>query len=141
MKTAKEQQIDAKRLARHYGARSHRRFRRYLRVALPVQAAYDCALIRIHRDRMLLLDRTSRRSIRDIRAREFERPPSVVAAAGVELGGMIGEGEEVPAKKLLVAKPRGFKLGLGLFEPALRDQHIGKTPPDLGVAAGKRRQE
>ena len=34
-------------------------------------------------NRMRLLDRTACRTIRDIRAREFERPPTVVAAAGV----------------------------------------------------------
>jgi hypothetical protein len=59
--------------------------------------------IGIHRDRMRLLDRTACRTIRDIRAREFERPPAAVAAAGVELRGMVCEGEQVSPKKLIEA--------------------------------------
>src|SRR5262245_59054731 len=42
-------------------------------------------------DRMRLLDRTACRPIRDIRARELERPPAVVAASGVELRSMVRE--------------------------------------------------
>jgi hypothetical protein len=54
---------------------------------------------------------------------------------------MVGEGEKVSAKKLLVANPCGFELCLGLFEPRLRDEHIGETPPDLRIAARQRWQE
>ena len=61
-------------------------------------------------------------TIRDIRASELERPPTVVAAAGVELRGMVREGELMSPKKLIEAKPCGVELCLGLFEPLLRDQ-------------------
>src|SRR5215469_3299723 len=47
----------------------------------------------------------------------------------------------MPSKKLIEAKPCGIELSLGLFEPALRNQHIGKTPIDFRIAARKRRQE
>ena len=67
-----------------------------------------------HRDRPRLLDRTACRTIRDIRAREFERPPAVVAAAGVELRGMIREGEPVSRKKLIEANTCGVELCLSL---------------------------
>ena len=87
-----------------------------------------------------LLERAARRTIRDIHARELERPPAVVAAAGVELRGMVREGEQVSPKKLIEAKPCGVELSLGLFEPFLRDQHVGKAPSDLRIAARKRRQ-
>ena len=101
----------------------------------------SCGLIGIAARSHEPAERTACRTIRDIRAREFERPPAVVAAAGVELRGMVREGEQVSLKKLLEAKPCGVELCLGLFEPPLRDQHVGKTPPDLRIAARKRRQE
>ena len=81
---------------------------------------------------MRLLDRTACRTIRDIRAREFERPPAVVAAAGVELRGMVREGEQVFPRSSSKPRPCGVELCLGLFEPLLRDQHVGKTPPTSG---------
>ena len=100
-----------------------------------------CGLIGDHRDCMLLLDRTARGTISDIRARELERPPAIVAAAGVELRGMVREGEQVFFKKLFKAGSCGIELCLGLFEPLLRDQHVGKAPTDLRIAAGERRQK
>jgi hypothetical protein len=48
----------------------------------------------IHCDHIRLLDRTSRRTIRDIHAREFERPLAIVSTAGIELRGMIREGDK-----------------------------------------------
>ena len=90
---------------------------------------------------MRLLECTTRRAIRDIRAREFERPPAVIAAASVELRGMVREGEQVSLKKLIEAKACGLELCLGLFEPALRDQHVGKTPPNLWIVARKHWQQ
>ena len=101
--------------------------------------ASGCGLIgSIHRDRMRLLDRTACRTIRDIRAREFERPPAVVAAAGVELRGMVREGEQVSPKKLFEAETCGVELCLGLFESSLarsarRQDATG--PPDRGSKA------
>src|SRR6516164_8920800 len=47
----------------------------------------------------------------------------------------------MPSKKLIEAKPCDIELSLGLFELALRNQHIGKTPIDLWIAARKRWQE
>src|SRR5215471_7031985 len=47
----------------------------------------------------------------------------------------------MPSKKLIVAKPCGIELSLGLFELALRNQHIGKTPIDFRIAARERWQE
>jgi hypothetical protein len=73
---------------------------------------------------MRLLDGTACGTIGDIRARELERPPAIVAAAGVELRGMVREGEQMPLKKLIEAGPRGIELPLGLFESFLRNQHI-----------------
>jgi hypothetical protein len=78
------------------------------------------------------------RTIRDIRARKFERPPAVVAAAGVELRGMVGEGEQVFLEKRLEAQSRGVELRLGLFSPFLRVSTIGKAPPHLWIAARER---
>src|SRR5262245_8545152 len=92
--------------------------------------------LRAHRrDRVRLLDRTACGTIRDIRPREFERSPAVVAATGVELRGMIREGEQMFSQKLIEATACGVELCLGFFEPFLRDQHVGKTPPDLRIAA------
>jgi hypothetical protein len=54
---------------------------------------------------------------------------------------MVCEGEQVSAKKLIEAKSCGLKLGLGFHEPPLGDQHVGKTPPDLRIAARKGWQE
>ena len=71
---------------------------------------------------MRLLDRTACRATRDVRAREFECPPAVVAAAGVELSSMVREGERVSPKKLIEAKPRGVELCLGL-ELLLQHKH------------------
>src|SRR5262245_50719136 len=90
---------------------------------------------------MRLLERTACRTIRDIRARELERAPQVVAAAGVELRGMIREGELVSVQKLFEAEACSVELCLRLFEPFLRDQHVCKAPPDLRIAARNRRQE
>ncbi|HEX3341444.1 MAG TPA: hypothetical protein VHT68_19985 [Pseudolabrys sp.] len=72
---------------------------------------------------MRLLDRTACRTIRDIRARKFKRPPAVVAAAGAELSSMLREGERVSPKKLIEAKPRGVELPFGLFELLLQHKH------------------
>ena len=77
---------------------------------------------------MRLLKRSTCRPIRDIRACKFERPLAVVAAAGVEFGGVIREGEHVSLKKTIETSPRGIELRLSFFKPVLRDQHIGKTP-------------
>jgi hypothetical protein len=71
-------------------------------------------------------------------ARELERPPVVVAAAGVKLRSMIREGEQMSSEQLFEARPCSFKLPLALFQPALRNQHIGKAPPGLRIAARKR---
>jgi hypothetical protein len=90
---------------------------------------------------MCLLDRTACRAICDIRAREFERPPAVVAAASVELRGMIRKGERVSPEKLIEANTCGVELYLGLFEPLLREQHVGQTPPNFRIAARQRRAE
>jgi hypothetical protein len=46
-------------------------------------------------DGVRVLEGTPCRAIRNIHARKFERPPAVVAAAGVELRGMVREGEPV----------------------------------------------
>ena len=90
-----------------------------------------------HRDRMRLFDRTACRTIRNINTREFQSPPTVVAAAGVELRGMVGERECVSPKEIIEATACGIELCLGLFEPFLRDQHVSKTPPDLRIPARK----
>jgi hypothetical protein len=86
---------------------------------------------------MLLPDRTACGTISDIRARKLERPPAIVAAAGVELCGKVREGQQMPSKKVIEAKPCGIELSLGLFELALRNQHIGKTSGSLLESAGK----
>src|SRR5262249_36369713 len=88
-------------------------------------------------DRMRLLDRAASRTIRDIRSGQLERPPEVVAAAGVEFRGVVREGEQVSPKKLLEAEPCGGELPLALVELSLRDEHISKAPPDLWIAARK----
>jgi hypothetical protein len=90
---------------------------------------------------MSLLDRTACRTIGDIHAREFERPPTVVTAASVELRGMVREGEPVSPKKPIEAYACGGELRLRLFESLLRDQRISKTPSDLGIAARQRPPE
>jgi hypothetical protein len=79
------------------------------------------SLVVIHRDGVRLLYRTTCGSVCDIRSREFERPPTVVAAAGVELCSVVREGEQVSAKKFFEARPCGVELRLCLFEPLLRD--------------------
>ena len=88
-----------------------------------------------------LLDGTARRAIGDIGARELERPPAIIAAAGVERRGMVRESEQMSPQELIEAGSRGIELSLGLFEPALRSQHIGQAPIDLWIAARKRWQE
>jgi hypothetical protein len=54
---------------------------------------------------------------------------------------VVRKGEQVSNKKLFEARPRGLELALGLFEPFLRHGHLGKTPVDLRLTAGKHRQE
>src|SRR5262245_41540953 len=89
------------------------------------------------RDGVRLLDRTARGTIRDIRPCEFERAPAIVATTGVELRGMIGEGEQMFSQKLIEANPGSVELCAGLCVSLLRDEHVGKTPPDLRIAARK----
>ena len=67
--------------------------------------------IDIHHYRLRLLYRTTCRTIRDTCAREFERPPAVVATAGIEFRSMVGEGEQVPLKKLIEAGGRQGGMG------------------------------
>src|SRR5262249_26181942 len=66
---------------------------------------------------------------------------AVVAAGGVELGCMVSEGEQVFSKKLIETAPCRVELRLGLFKPALRDQHVGKPPLDLRITTRERWQE
>jgi hypothetical protein len=80
----------------------------------------DAASSAIRCDRSRLLNRTPGRTIRDIRSRQLERPPVIVAAAGVELRGVICEGAQVSPKKLLEAKPCGVELCLAFPQPSLR---------------------
>src|SRR4029453_13250800 len=89
-------------------------------------------------DRVDLPDGTVRRTIRDICAGEFERAPTVVAAAGVELRGVVGEREGGPPKKLTEAEPAVIELLFDLVEPPLRDHDVGQTPPNLRITARKR---
>src|SRR5262245_47428458 len=88
-----------------------------------------------------LVHGAARRSIRDIQACQLERQPEVVAAAGVELGGMVGKGEPVSSEKSVEATPRGVELCLGLFEPLLRCEHVRETPPNLRIVARERWQK
>src|SRR5262249_55436041 len=83
------------------------------------------------RDRMSLFDRAACRSISDVRVREFECPPTVVAAAGIEFRRMVSESKQMFPEKLLETMARCVELCLGLFEPLLRDKHVGKMPLDL----------
>jgi hypothetical protein len=86
--------------------------------------ACGCGPMGFHRDRMRLFDRTACRTIRNINTREFQSPPTVVAAAGVELRGMVGKREYVSPKEIIEATACGVELCLGLFEPFLRNQHV-----------------
>ena len=88
---------------------------------------------------MGLLDRTARRTIRGIRAGEFEGSPTVVTAAGIEFRGMVGESERVSPKKRIEPEPCGVKLRFGLLKPPFRDHEVGQTPQNLRIAARKRR--
>src|SRR5262245_15700180 len=65
-------------------------------------------------DRTSLLDRPACRAVRDIRVREFERPPAVVAAARVEFCGMVGESEQVFPQQLIETPACGVERCLGL---------------------------
>src|SRR4030095_1266391 len=123
-----------------------RKSRDCVRVPYPLSLSFVVdgelyGFIGIRRNLVRLPDRTMCRTICDIRTREFERPPAVVSAGGVELRGMVRESEQVSLKKLIEAKARGVELCLRLFKPFLRDEHVGKTPPDLRIAARKRWQE
>jgi hypothetical protein len=80
-----------------------------------------------------MLDRPASRTIRGFDVRGFERPPAIIAAASVELRCMVCKSEQVFPKKLFETKSCGVELCLCLFEPPLRDQHIGKTPPNLRI--------
>src|SRR5262245_35656318 len=73
-------------------------------------------------DRILLVERTAGRTIRNIRAREVECPSEITAAAGIEFRTMVREGEHMFLEKLLEAKPCGFELSLAFFEPPLHNQ-------------------
>src|SRR5262249_13624253 len=88
-------------------------------------------------DGIRLLDRTACWTIRAGRALEFEGQAAGVAATGVELRGMVREGEKMPPENFIEPKPSGVKLCLGLFEPLLRDQHVGKPPANLRIVARK----
>src|SRR5262249_41063247 len=95
----------------------------------------------ICRDRLHLFDRPAGRTVRDIRAREVECAPPVIAAAGVELRGVGGEGGRVSAQKSFEPPMRGAELRVGFSESPLRDQHVGKTPLHLWISARKRWQK
>jgi hypothetical protein len=73
-------------------------------------------------DRVRLLERTTCRTIRAIRARELEWSLAVIAAARVEVRGMIREGEQVFPKPGFEPGPRGIELRFGLLSP-----HLGST--------------
>ena len=67
-----------------------------------------------HSDRLHLLERPAGRTVREISACEFERPSAVVAAAGVELRGMVRKGKRV-CFKLFKAGSCGIELCLADF--------------------------
>src|ERR1044071_6766776 len=90
-------------------------------------------------DRVRLLDRTAGQTVRDIRAREFECSPAIIAATGVELRAMVREGEQMFRKQLLESDAGCIELCLGLGKSPLRGPNVGKTPRDLRIATRKRR--
>lgn len=86
-----------------------------------------------HRKR--LLNCTACRAIRDIRTREFEGSPDIIAATSVEFRSMVREREKMPLKKLLEANSGGAELCPGFFDSGFGSQHVGKPPLNFGVAA------
>src|SRR4029450_13437688 len=82
-------------------------------------------LIGLRRDRVHLPDRTAGRAVRAIEGRELERPPAVVSATGVELRGMVREGEQVSAQKIIEAGPCGLEVEFGGLKLLLRDENLG----------------
>jgi hypothetical protein len=50
---------------------------------------------------MRLLERSTRRTIRNIRARKFEHPPAVVTAARVKFSGVIRERKQMLRKQFI----------------------------------------
>src|SRR5262245_59919964 len=81
-----------------------------------------------------LPDCTTRRTIRNIDARELQRAPLIVAAAGVELRSMIGEGQQVRSQKSFESKSSRVELPFALGKSLLRDERIGQAPPGFRVA-------
>lgn len=65
----------------------------------------------------------------------------IVAAAGVELRGVVRKGEKVFLKKLVEAGSSGAKFRLGFLEPILRNKHLGEAPADFRVTARNYRQK
>ena len=121
MKTAKELQIDANPGQRRQCTGLGSAIDRHTDVPAP-QASCEIACpsrLGNQRNCIRLLDGTARGTIGDIGAREFERPPAIIAAAGVELRGMVRESEQMPPQELIEAGPRGIELSLGLFDTCL----------------------
>ena len=110
-------------------------------MTFPAVVLRDCGLIAIRCDRLQLFDRLVCRAVRDIHARELERPSVVVAAAGVEVRSMVRKSQQMSSEQLFEARPCGVKPPRALFEPSLRVQHISKSPPDLWIAARQRWHE
>jgi hypothetical protein len=92
-------------------------------------------------DHLHQIDRPTGRTIRDIKARKFEGLRVIVAAAGVELRGVVRKGEKVFLKKLVEAGSSGAKFRLGFLEPILRNKHLGEAPADFRVTARNYRQK
>src|SRR5262249_1046262 len=90
---------------------------------------------------MCLLDRTTSRAIRGIRPGKTQRSPTIIAARGVELRAMVCEREQVSSEKRFETGPGDVELRLSLFEPGLCPQYVGKTPPNLRIAARERRHQ
>ena len=92
----------------------------------------------LHRNCLCLLDRTACTTIFDIRARQFERPPVVVAAASIELRSVVREASRCLPRFSSKPERAASSCLSPLFEPSLRNQHIGKSahgPPDRGSKA------
>ena len=87
------------------------------------------------RDRTCLGNRTTRWTIGNIYAREFERPAPVVTLSRVELCAMVGKGELVSAQELIKSGARGVELFSGLGEPLPRKHYFGEPPSHFGIIA------
>ena len=81
-----------------------------------------------------MLESPQRWTVRKVSACEFKGSSRIVAAAGIKLGAMIGEREQMLTQKFFEAKSSDLHSSLRIRKSIRRDQYVCEAPTHFRIA-------